>query len=279
MNASLHEGLSGLMHLQADWLSLHAGASVFARYEWTLAAVTHLTPAGSAFFCRISDERDRVVAIVPAVLGSVRVRPFRTLRAISLGLSSELAIFDFPMRPNVDAAAVGEAMLGAFREVRSAWDLVYWSRVMADGNAARVAKSMRDSRVILKSSSVCNTFETTRRPEALFANLPKNMRSNLRKSGKRLSQTGVARARLARDDESTIEQFFDEFLRVEASGWKGRDGKNSAVALRPAVRGFYRSLLAQNSGDFKSDIAVLFVDARAVAVQFLISRCALATRL
>jgi CelD/BcsL family acetyltransferase involved in cellulose biosynthesis len=270
MEASLHEGLDGLRHLNADWRSLHGGASVFARYEWTLAAVTHLVPSGSVFFCRISDASDRVVAIVPAFLGNVSVRPFRKMRAISLGLSHELALFDFPMRPDVDAAAVGEAMLRAFREVRGTWDLVHWSRVMADGNAARVAKSMRDSRVVLTSSSVCNTFATTGSPEALFASLPKNMRSNLKKCSKRLAQTGVARACLARDDVRTIARFFDEFLRIEASGWKGREGKNSAVALRPAIRGFYQALLAQNSDEFESDIAVLFVDDRAVAAEFLI---------
>lgn len=270
MDGSLYEGLDGLRHLEADWLSLHGGASVFARYEWTLAAVTHLIPSGSVFFGRISDERGRVVAIVPAFLGNVSVRPFGKLRALSLGLSHELAMFDFPMRPDVDAAAVGEAMLGAFREVRGTWDLVHWSRVMADGNAARVAKSMRDSRVVLTSSSVCNTIETTGSPEALFASLPKNMRSNLKKCSKRLAQTGVSRACLARDDDRNITRFFDEFLRIEASGWKGRAGKNSAVALRPAIKGFYQALLARNSDEFESDIAVLFVGSRAVAVEFLL---------
>jgi CelD/BcsL family acetyltransferase involved in cellulose biosynthesis len=43
-----------------------------------------------------------------------------------------------------------------------------------------------------------------------------------------------------------------------------------ARACRPATRGFYQALLAQNSDEFESDIAVLFVDARAVAVEFLI---------
>jgi CelD/BcsL family acetyltransferase involved in cellulose biosynthesis len=274
MQVSIHQGLSGLLQLRDDWLELQVDAGLFARYEWNLAAAAHLLPPGASIsFCRIRDERG-TVAIVPAVQNPVKVRPFPPRPAISLGLSPELAQFDFPMRGDADAAAVGAALLRALRTLDKPWKFVCWSRVPVASNAARVAGRMRDSRVVMTSSSVCNSFDTTRGPSVFFDQLPKNMRINLRRYGKRLAQEGSVQVRMARE-EHDVRRFFEDFLAVEGSGWKGIDGEQSAVALRPQVRAFYEALLSRSSPDFETDIAILYVSSEPVAVQFLVraGRC------
>jgi CelD/BcsL family acetyltransferase involved in cellulose biosynthesis len=275
MQVSIHEGLSGLLDLRDEWLALHAGASLFARFEWHLAAATHLIPPGAALsVCRIRDEGGTVAAVVPAVHGPVKVRPFLSHEALSLGLSSELAQGDFPMRGDADPEAVGAALLGALRSSARPWKLVCWSRVAASGNAARVAGAMHDPRVVMTSASVCNWFDTTPRASVFFDQLPKNMRTNLRRYGKRLAQMGKVQVRSARE-ENDVTRFFEDFLAVEGSGWKGIAGQRSSVALRPQVRAFYEALLGQGSADFEADIAILYVSSRPVAVQLLLraGRC------
>jgi CelD/BcsL family acetyltransferase involved in cellulose biosynthesis len=75
--------------------------------------------------------------------------------------------------------------------------------------------------------------------------------------------------RMARE-EGDVEEFFNEFLRIESSGWKGDKGTRTAIAFVPAARAFYSSLLAQSNADFETDIALLYCGNRAVAGQFLI---------
>ena len=71
-------------------------------------------------------------------------------------------------------------------------------------------------------------------------------------------------------DEGAISEFFEEFLRIEAAGWKGAAGTRSAITFVPGARAFYESVIAQHSREFESDIALLYTCDKAIAGQLLI---------
>ncbi len=275
LNACWHEGVAGLRQLSADWYELTPDAQLFARYEWHLAAAMHLVGDGhSISFCRIGDDAGRPLSIIPAVTSRAVVRPFGGLPALTLGWDSELAAFDFPLAHGANAFKVGKAMLKAFNDHPYGWRVISWSRVMAYSNAAKVAMALNHRLTDIIPSFVCNTFYTASTPDPVaglevFTVKSSKLRRILAQRSRRLAQQGPIEMRMARE-QSDIEGFFKEFLRIESSGWKGEHGTRTAIALMPAARAFYNSLLAESSKDFETDIALLYCGNKAVAGQYLI---------
>lgn len=270
MQISWHDGVRGLVELRGDWLSLHGTAHLFARYEWNLATTENLVPdASEVSFCRIAETTGRAVAIVSVITSPLKIGPLGIQPGLTLGLHSHLTTFDFPLSADADVAAVGAAMYDAFRNFKRRWTVVRWRRVMTNSNAMRVASALPHSRVVLRPSSPCNTVDTARPAEELLATLPNNLRGNLRKLGRRLAQEGDTRVHFASAD-GDFAAAFDEFLRIESSGWKGGSGTMSAIAYRPEAQAFYESLLRQQSADFEPDIALLVCGQTAIAASLLI---------
>jgi CelD/BcsL family acetyltransferase involved in cellulose biosynthesis len=60
----------------------------------------------------------------------------------------------------------------------------------------------------------------------------------------------------------------DEFIEVEASGWKGMEGERGAIKLDPGLRNFYRSLCNSFSQSEACEINLLKAEGRCIAGQF-----------
>jgi CelD/BcsL family acetyltransferase involved in cellulose biosynthesis len=270
-----YEGIAGLEQLRGDWHELTSDAQIFARYEWNLAIARHLVGNDQRIsFCRISDHMDRPIAIIPAFTARVTVKPFGELAAFALGPDGQLAAYDFPLARRANAGEIGAAMLDAFKNHAYGWSVISWPRVMADSNAAKIAIAFHPHLADIVPSSPCNTFYTASTPDPasgleVFRVKSGNFRRSLAKKTRLLSQHGPIEMRLARE-RGNVEGFFEEFLRIEASGWKGEGGARTAIVLSPATRAFYGSLLDESSSDFETDIALLYSGEKAVAGEFLI---------
>ncbi len=275
LNTQWYAGVAGLKQLRADWDELTSDAQMFARYEWNLAIATHLVGNDQSIsFCRISDDNDQPLAIIPAFTTRVAVKPFGELRALTLGPDGQLAAYDFPLAPKANALEIGAAMLDAFKKHAYGWRVISWPRVMADSNAAKIANALNPHFADIVPSSPCNTFYTASTPDPalgleVFKVKSSSLRRNLANRSRHLAQNGPIQMRMARE-QGDLEGFFEEFLRIESSGWKGEGGTRTAITFEPAARAFYRSLLAESSSVFETDIALLFTGERAVAGEFLI---------
>ena len=97
---------------------------------------------------------------------------------------------------------------------------------------------------------------------SLEGNLSTKVRSELRRRQRRLEEKLGAPLRLLdRSDTGAV----DEFLRLEASGWKGREG--SAFANRPDAEQWFRGLCDNFASLGKLHMLSLEVDGRSVAMQ------------
>jgi CelD/BcsL family acetyltransferase involved in cellulose biosynthesis len=283
-------GLDGLRALRESWLSLHAGAGLFARYEWHLASAMHLLgDAQSIAYVQVLDG-ERTVAIVPAIAGVASVPPFGRLRVLSLGLHSHLSLVDFPLAADVRVEEVAAALCAALATWPERWDVLYWNRVLASSHALRLARAFDAFAAHIAQDGLCNTLDTRQRFPELFARLSKNLRVSLRKSQKRLEESGGAHITcnsLSADAASGsqpaalhnsaggIDAAYDAFLAIEASGWKGEAGIGSAIRLDPAARGFYAELLALRGADFAPEVTLLLRGDKPIAAQFsvCVNRC------
>jgi hypothetical protein len=275
LSTQWYEGVVGLRQLRADWYELTPDAQLFARFEWHLAAATHLVGDDHRiWFCRIGDDEGRPLSIIPAVTAIASIKFLGHLPTLTLGWDTQLAALDFPLAHSADPCEVGKAMLKAFSHLQSDWRVISWPRVMANSNAARVAMALNHWLTDITPASLCSTFYTGSIPSPadgfeVFTVKSSKLRRTLAQHSRRLCQQGRIQMRMARE-EGDIEGFFKEFLRIESSGWKGEKGTRTAIALVPAAQAFYSSLLAQSNAIFETDIALLYCGDKAVAGQFLI---------
>jgi len=107
--------------------------------------------------------------------------------------------------------------------------------------------------------------------ESIAAGWSKNFRGNLRKARNKLQAAGTV-GYVTTSEHADFETCLSQFLEVEASGWKGGQGRGSAIALDPRRAEFYRSLGSRMEPEGVCEINLLLLDDRCIAGQFCL-RC------
>ena len=102
-------------------------------------------------------------------------------------------------------------------------------------------------------------------------NLPnavsRNLRGNLRKARHKLAKRSNVEF-LSTRDPAVLQQYFPQFLEIEASGWKGANGAQSAIKLHAPLSAFYGQLAERFGEKEHCEINLLKVDDRVIAGQF-----------
>jgi CelD/BcsL family acetyltransferase involved in cellulose biosynthesis len=104
-------------------------------------------------------------------------------------------------------------------------------------------------------------------PDELAESLSRNFRGNLRKARNKLAKLNGVEF-ISACSQPEIDRAFDEFLAVEASGWKGTAGERSAINLDGRVLGFYQSLTRNFSRIGACEINLLRAEGSCIAGQF-----------
>jgi CelD/BcsL family acetyltransferase involved in cellulose biosynthesis len=154
------------------------------------------------------------------------------------------------------------------RERGARWDVLTFPRV-SDGSSAHFAVGSGTPLIACIKREGSDTLPLLEN-DALAQPLSKNFRGSLRKArNKLLAMSGVDFVTAREVVE--LRAAFDEFLSVEASGWKGRGGKGTAIALHPKVEQFYRNLIDQFGPSGSCEINLLRVGSECISAQFCIA--------
>jgi CelD/BcsL family acetyltransferase involved in cellulose biosynthesis len=89
----------------------------------------------------------------------------------------------------------------------------------------------------------------------------------MRKAHRRLAQHEGIRFVTA-VDPAELEKELESFLAIEASGWKGQAGIQTAIFLDQALVAFYRDLVRTLGADGNCEINTLYADDRCIAAEF-----------
>jgi len=261
---SEHRGRSGLQELETDWRrlystmpqrSLHHSFGAYSAYlNWLCSnpdEVRHLA---------LHDERE-VRAICP--LEPRFIRAFgKTIPAWGLPWHSHWQITDV-IAPEDDArAALLPATVPYLRRRHEGRRTLLAGPLPQASRLWEGLEGLGATKYLATSSRPSYVVDCSRTYNELFSALSKNLRQNLRKSRNRLSTFGGVRFVAAHNGED-LERELDSFLSVEASGWKGEQGAQSAILLNPRLAGFYRDLVTslRGSGD-RCEIHSLYVENR-----------------
>lgn len=270
LRCRLARGVKALSDLRPHWLRI---TSEMARKRFF-----HLYPWHASYFGALEHDLSAMNALVvhdgPVPAGIIPLkragRDFYGIRlaALELPRHAHVPLSDIVLSDRLRERDVVGAVRAFLSESRLEWDVLAFANVLEDGGAFALAPG--DPHRVALPTRRCDYLVKPANYDKFAKTLSKNFRANLRKARNKLSRyKGDGRLQcLSVRDPSQLEWAFEEFLRVEASGWKGEAGTRSAIQFSQRLRHYYHSLLTGFAELDGYEINLLRLDKRSIGAQF-----------
>ena len=262
-------GVAGLEKIRQEWHSLlnqHPQPRFFHFYEWWQAYLKALESAPDSVHFILFRDQQHPVAIVPL---KHRVWRMFGLPVRELGFPNHphMPLQDALYLPGTEVASlITEWFKRSGREAGLPWDLVRCYGVMSESSLALSSTQGFDKR----KGQACAYFDCTRPYEEIFHGFSKNMQANLRRARNRWTKETDGRFFIV-TEPAEMQARFQDFLRLEASGWKGASGSRTAIALHSDLKLFYETLLNGFSSSGSVQLHCLELRGEVIAADFCVS--------
>ena len=253
-------GREGFRALRRDWDAILASGPIdlpLHRHACVEAWLEAFRP----------DARLRVLVVRDALGKAVGIAPLLEERK---GATTTLAAPANLHTPRVewvlgeDAEGAAEALWSALRDALR-WDVLELRYLRREGPTSRLVE-----RLARRDHHLVGRYRAMRMPylalagEAWSSKVTSRFAKGLRRHLRRLLERGaVSYRRVDRGEDA--ERGIDEFLALEASGWKGRAA--SAIASDPRTAAFWRGVMRAGAREGWLALRALDVDGRPVAMQ------------
>lgn len=267
-----YKGREGLLRLSADWTRLVSAmpdAGFQHLHETHVGYFDNYPSPFGDFTCLALSDGMRVRAIFPAEPQRTRILGRETLVwGLPIGLG------DVPR--DVICPPDDEAELAFFPCVveylsrahpRRRWFVL--TRVLEGSAAWRCLRALDARSYCTDWDGAAHIVDCDRPFDELTSTLSRKFRQNLRTAHGRLNATADHRFEHAADP-ARVATAFEDFLRVESSGWKGHDGTRTAVALRPSLLAFLRQFASLEYDAGRCELLSLHAAGRCIASTFCI---------
>ncbi len=145
------------------------------------------------------------------------------------------------------------------------WDELRLRKVVEDAAIAHAARAAMPWGTVALHYDGSAYFDTSGGYERATAGMSGTFKRNLRRLARRAEETAPLRFESRRQHDE-LEQAFDVFIAIEASGWKGTAA--SAIRCQPAMLAFYRELVREFGARNACVINLLWHGDQPVAGQF-----------
>lgn len=251
-------GRAAFEALREEWNGLAARGPVdlpMVRHEWISAWLGAFAPGATPLVLVARAASGEAAGMAP-FLEERRGRLVRLLAPAN----DHSCRFEWVLGP--DASGAVGALWAHLRD-HLRWDALVLRDVPRDGPTSTLLEALARA-----DRHLTGRWESLRTPWIPLGGPPAEertsakFRSNLRRRAKRLAEQGAVALRRV-DGGDGVDAAVDEFLALEAAGWKGERG--SAIALDPALVGFYRRIARDAAARGALAIRTLLLDGRAVA--------------
>lgn len=270
---AVYRGREGLARIEGDWDRLVRGLEhprFFHLYRWYWSYLDALEPEDSTVHFFVAYRNDEPLAVFP-LKSVVRTRRGLTLRCLETPRHSHVPRWDCIGAPNGRNRGALRALLryltGRGRDRHLAWDYVAMEEILEDSCAAAWLASDHPRRCLLEPAGKGDCIPIGSSYDQIEKNFSRNFRGDLRKARNKLYATEAVEFCSSRDP-SSLGTFLEEFLDVEASGWKGTQGTGTAIKLSADLTRFYRNLVDTLSPAGACEINLLRSGGRCIAGQF-----------
>jgi CelD/BcsL family acetyltransferase involved in cellulose biosynthesis len=229
-------------------------------HAWVASYLEHCTPPGAGWRCLFAYAGEELVG----VLVLIRSRP--GLRRHLEAPEDTHTIVGHPLLAPAHAAEALRALVRACFELEPhLWMRFYGVR--AGSPVLRAAGALRGEARVLTTPGYLGSLVDTSEPFDVFsARLSSSFKRSIRSARKRLEREHTLSFEFVGGPEAADPALLQEFLRVEASGWKGAGG--SAIACSPRRVAFYTALARRLAHRGWLEWNLARVDGRVAAAHF-----------
>ena len=263
-------GRSGLESIRHEWQALvdRLGAQVALAHAppWYDAYLeTSADPDRVCFF--VARRRDELIAVFPFERRLLFVLGV-PLPAWVLLHHDHMPFSDVMARPE-ELQTLIPSLLQMMKH-EGAWSLVLARNVLVDSLAGAFTEHSSFGRRVERRRGDCHHLDCGQTYESLLASFSRKQRANLRRHRGNLSAVGALETTTTTNVDA-MECCFGEFLEVEGSGWKGRAGEGTAIALHQDLEQYYRRLLRAFGSRGECELNLLRLNGRCIAAQFCVT--------
>lgn len=266
LTISIHKGIKGLESIKESWIELYVDLSHKAYYQdwhWMFLLLKWLIKDPVYFL--VLHKNEKIALILP----------LQERQETNAGVRQQY--FSFPTHNHIvlsdaliNAEMVGEEDFKHLITNLTHHTDVHWSYLQLN--------SLSASSDFLRAAQACD-FHTSETSSSAYFDWPngnfdetlsKKFIKNIRRLGKRAeNKEGLVEAFFV-NEASALDQAFETFLDLEASGWKGESGTSTAIKHHSDLVSFYRDLAASFSRDGSFQINILEIGGRPDAAQMCI---------
>lgn len=271
LNFQAHQGRSGLERIAQEWAHL-ADSIPGVRFNqlpgWYRAflASGRCDPA-TVWFVTARGTLQELLGVFPLQWHGRRM-VWLGARVLGTIDDNELQLSDFTFAQTpTNANLVHELIRWLRRQRILRWDQLRIVKIPANSACAFAARAALPSMTIAETYDRSTYLDTSGTYEQATRALTSKFRSNLR----RRIRLAENKARLRFESyqrPGQVEEGFQIFLDVEASGWKGPAGTSSAIGCSPQMLAFYGELVREFAPRNQCIINVLWHGDQAIAGQF-----------
>jgi hypothetical protein len=263
-------GLAGLREVADVWSQVLASIEqpeLFYQYEWFEVALTTWPDHAANTYFVVAYRDLTPIAICPLQASTTRIAGL-PIRELSPPDPHAVSYSDFvcarDQHPDLLPALINE--LRRTRQIR--WDLLILPKCFHTAAVAPTSDQLLKVPGVLRHKrDVCFYFPCDAGMEANYARMSRGQRQHLRKCRKQLGELGNVEFLWTRDP-ALLPDFFEQFIALEASGWKGPRGEGTAIKCHPTLVRFYAGLLAAFAEAGNCEINLMRVGGRNVAGDF-----------
>jgi CelD/BcsL family acetyltransferase involved in cellulose biosynthesis len=262
--------LTSLHALRDDWEALldrDPGATVFQRFDWTVAWYECFGRRKALHVLAVRDQAGRLVGLVPTSVAQLATGAPRVQNL--LGWPIRLTEYVDGISEPVLATQVTEAVLETLDRHASDWDLLALPLVPADRPLAGLGElARRRGYSIQRRDYTRSRGALPESWEALYRSLPKSMKENVNNYVNRLRRDGHEERLIVVEGGAELDGALDEFLRLHRLRAKSSLGPvHQDQFCAPDRQAFLRKVAHRLSGSGVFRVMLLHVNGRPVAAQ------------
>ncbi|MHB8742761.1 MAG: GNAT family N-acetyltransferase [Sulfuricaulis sp.] len=271
LEVAVYQGYKGLTALRADWEKLAAelpDRRYFHLYSWYYSYLTTVAEAPEMMRFFVFKRDSTVVAIMPLQIESRNIYGIR-LRMLQVPVHPHVNLTDFIFDKTIaqNQTLIHQLLAHLRTQKDPAWDVLNIPRALEDSAAIFALNGTPTVRQMRTQRQYCDYLTCRDGYKEVDGKLASSFRRNLRRLRRRAEELGKLEFQSSSEPQE-LERLFELFMEVEASGWKGDSGLESAIRCRPQVEAFYRALISEYSAGNACVINILLLNGKCIAGQF-----------
>lgn len=259
------QGREGLYSVKDEWLEVTnslRNKRFYHLYQWYKSYLESIGKDDNPIYFIFLYKNKILQAIFPLRICKKRILIFK-FDVLEIPDHPHINLSDFIMSDKVDIQEVIDILKKSLGRFGIQWAFIYLSHILEDSFIVRCGKM---SFFLFECAGKCDYLQCNSYDE-IQKNFSKNFRRNLTKARNKLFEKNDINFISTRQDGELFRSF-EEFIEIEASGWKGERGSRTAIKLDPKVTRFYKCLIKNYSEINSCEINLLKINNKTIAGQF-----------